>query len=80
MTEREIIVWIDAAKKLPDADLEVMVQYQRNDCDEVCIAWAVYDDSNKDGPWSVDGGLSCFGGVLFWAEMPKGPRMKKVEA
>jgi len=71
--EGEIICWFDASKELPDAESEVLVQYQRNDCDETDVTLAVYDDSDEDGPWSLGGGLLSFCKVLFWAEKPTGP-------
>lgn len=70
----EQIKWFDASKELPDAESEVLVQYQRNDCDECDVTLAVYDDSDEDSPWSVAGGLKCFGKVLLWAHKPIGPR------
>jgi len=78
MTEREIIVWIDASKKLPDADSEVLVQYQRTLWVQAEVVLAVFDDANDACPWSVAGTLLTFGCVLFWAEMPQGPEFKKV--
>lgn len=70
----ETIVWIDVEHILPDAGSEVLVCYERNDCDERDVTMAVYDDeADDDGPWTVDGGLMCFGHVLFWAEVPEGP-------
>ena len=71
--EGEIIVWHDVSKELPDADSEVLVCYRRNDCDETDVTLSVYDDGHDDGPWYVDGGLLCFGTVLFWADKPIGP-------
>lgn len=76
--EREIICWLDASKELPDAESEVLVQYQRSDCDERDTTLAIYDDSHEDGPWFFVG--VCFGKVLFWSERPSGPEVKKVEA
>lgn len=76
----EIICWHDVLKELPDADSEVLVCYQRNDCDERDTTLAVYDDSNEDSPWIVNGSLVTFGKVLFWSEKPSGPELKKVEA
>ena len=74
----EIIVWHDASKELPDADSEVLVQYQSNHGDEQYVTLAVYDDSNEDSPWTLRWSVACK--VLFWAELPIGPESKKVEA
>lgn len=72
---REIIDWIDVRNDLPDAGMEVLVCYQRNDCVDRDVTMATYDDSDEDdGPWTVDGGLMCFGEVLYWSEMPIGPQ------
>lgn len=73
----ETINWIDASVRLPDAGSEVLVCYERNDCEERDSTIAEFDDSDdEDGPWTVDGGLMCFGAVMFWAEMPTGPSRK----
>jgi hypothetical protein len=70
----ESIEWIDASKDVPDAGSRVLVCFQRNDCDERAVTEGEYDDSDEDSPWTVDGGWICFGTVLFWAEMPEGPK------
>lgn len=75
MTAKETIEWIDAAAaRPPDAESEVLVCYERNDCESRDVTLAVYDDSSEDeSPWSVRGGLTCFGIVVYWAEIPNGP-------
>jgi hypothetical protein len=71
----ELIHWIDASQKLPDAGTEVLVCYERNDCEERDVTIATFDDEDEeDGPWWVDGGLTCFGMVMYWAEIPMGPK------
>jgi hypothetical protein len=72
----ETIHWINASKQLPDAGSEVLVCFERNDCFERDTCIAVFDDSlSDDGSccWEVDGGLTHFGIVLYWAEKPVGP-------
>jgi hypothetical protein len=69
----EQIKWIDASEELPDSGSEVLVCYERNDCEDRDVTVAGYDDSYEDSPWEVDGGLVCFGTVLYWAEIPAGP-------
>jgi hypothetical protein len=73
----EPVHWINASEQLPDAGSQVLVCYERNDCEERDVCVAVYDDSlievEGDSPWEVDGGLMCFGFVLYWAELPTGP-------
>lgn len=69
----EVINWRDASEELPDADSEVLVCYERNDCDERDVTLAVFDDSFDGSPWEVSGGLTCFGLVLYWANIPSGP-------
>jgi hypothetical protein len=64
---------------LPDAEMEVLVQLQRTLVVQTEVALAVYDDSNDACPWSVAGALLTFGCVLFWAEVPHGPELKKVQ-
>ena len=70
----ETIKWIDASEQLPDSGNEVIVCFERNDCEDRDTCVAEFDDS-KDGesPWWVDGGLTHFGFVMFWAEKPTGP-------
>jgi hypothetical protein len=71
----EPIHWINASEQLPDAGTEVLVCFERNDCEERDVTVASYDDSIEgESPWEVDGGLMCFGLVLYWAEMPGGPK------
>jgi hypothetical protein len=70
----EVIQWVAPYQRLPDAETEVLVVYQRNHCDETDVTLAIYDDSDEDSPWIVDGGLTSFGKVLLWAEKPAGPR------
>jgi hypothetical protein len=73
----EPIVWIDASKELPDAGMEVLVCFERNDREDRDTCWAEYDDSlseEGESPWMVDGDLTHFGIVLFWAEKPVGPQ------
>jgi hypothetical protein len=71
----EEIIWIDAKQKLPDADCEVLVKVQRNDGDKQRTEIAVYDDSDGQSRWWVDGDLYILdGNVLFWAEVPSGPK------
>lgn len=71
---KETIHWIDVADELPDSGSEVLVCFERNDCEDRDVTIAGYDDS-RDGesPWEVAGGLMCFGTVMYWAEMPFGP-------
>jgi hypothetical protein len=72
----EPIHWLNASKELPDAGSEVLVCFERNDCFERDTCIAVFDDSlSDDGSccWEVDGGLTHFGIVLYWAEKPVGP-------
>ena len=70
----ESISWIDVSDELPDSGMEVLVCFERNDCEERDTCIAVYDDSHEDErPWEVDGGLTHFGVVLYWAEKPTGP-------
>ena len=71
--KKETIRWIDASEELPDAGSQVIVCYERNDCEERDVTIAEYDDSNEDEPWTVSGGLMCFGLVMYWANMPEGP-------
>lgn len=74
----ETIHWIDAAEELPDSGSEVLVCYERNDCEDRDVAIAGYDDSYEgESPWEVSGGLMSFGTVLFWAELPAGPIRSK---
>jgi len=72
--QTEVIVWVDASKALPDCDTEVLICFQRCDCDETAVTIGIYDDSDPRMPWEVDGGLTCFGPVLHWAELPDGPQ------
>lgn len=73
-TPKESIRWIDVTKELPDAGSSVLVCFERNDCEERDVTIANFSDGDEDdGPWWVDGGLTCFGLVMFWAEMPRGP-------
>lgn len=72
----EPIHWINVAKQLPDAGYEVLVCFERSDCfaRDTCIA--VFDDSLSDNSlfcWKVDGALTHFGVVLYWADKPSGP-------
>jgi hypothetical protein len=69
----ESISWFDASKELPDSGMEVIVCFERNDCEERDTCIAVYDDSIEGG-WWVDGSLTHFGVVLFWADKPTGPQ------
>jgi hypothetical protein len=70
----EHINWIDASEELPDAGLEVLVCFERNDCEERDTCVAVFEESDdRENPWWVDGSLTHFGTVLFWAEKPVGP-------
>lgn len=74
MTEQ--IKWISVSDELPDAGVEVLVCFERNDCEERDTCLAEYDDSLLDSgesPWEVDGSLTHFGTVMFWAEKPVGP-------
>lgn len=71
----EIIGWIDVNDGLPDAGTEVLVCYERNDCDERGVTIATFDDEDDGSPWWVDGGLTCFGTVLYWSQMPNGPEL-----
>lgn len=70
----ETIEWVSASDELPDAGTEVLVCFERNDCEERDTCMAVFDDSDDDVPWSVDGGLTHFGLVMFWARKPEGPK------
>lgn len=72
----EPIMWIDAAEELPDAGMEVLVCFERNDCEDRDTCMAEFDDSVDEGesPWMVDGDKTHFGIVLFWAEKPEGPK------
>ena len=77
----ESIKWIAVSDELPDAGSEVLVCFERNDCEERDITIAEYDNSYEgESPWEVDGGLTCFGCVLFWAEMPVGPQRSQQAA
>ena len=70
----EPINWIDASEQLPDAETEVLVCFERNDCFERDTCLAIFDDSfSDDSCWEVDNSLTHFGVVLFWAEKPLGP-------
>lgn len=76
VNRKESIRWIDVLEQLPDAGIEVMVCFERNDCEgrDTCVA--VYDDSLLDDgecPWVVPGALMHFGIVVYWAEKPSGP-------
>ena len=72
VTER--IHWIAASDQLPDAGMQVLVCFERNGCEERDVAIADYDDSREDGcHWEVDGSLTHFGLVMYWAEIPAGP-------
>lgn len=73
-TIRESIQWISISDQLPDAGSEVLVCFERNDNYERDTTIAEYDDSDEESPWLVDGGLMCFGTVLYWAEKPMGPK------
>lgn len=71
----EQINWIDASQELPDAESEVLVCFERNDCESRDVTLATFDDSNEgESPWWVQGGLTCFGTVMFWAAIPEGPK------
>jgi hypothetical protein len=70
----EPIHWINASDELPDAGSEVLVCYERNDCEDRDVTLASFDDSLDGSPWEVSGELMCFGTVLYWAEVPAGPR------
>lgn len=78
-TETKIVIepihWVNAFKELPDAGMEVLVCFERRDCcDERDTCFAVFDDSEEEeSPWIVDGSLTHFGTVLYWAEKPIGP-------
>ena len=69
----EPIAWVSVNDELPDSGSEVLVCFERNDCYDRDVTVASYDDS-FDEPWEVDGALMCFGTVLFWADMPAGPK------
>lgn len=72
----EQICWIDVEDKLPDSGSLVLVCYDRTDCTDRDITIAGYDESYEEegeSPWEVEGGL-CFDRVLYWAEMPIGPK------
>ena len=70
---RETIVWIDVEEELPDADMEVLICFERSDSNQLDTCMATYDDSVEgESPWWVDGGV-YLGQVLFWAEKPSGP-------
>jgi hypothetical protein len=74
---KESIRWIDASEELPDSGIEVLVCFERNDCEDRDTCLAVYDDSlaeDDEYPWIVDGGLTHFGLVMYWAEKPIGPK------
>lgn len=73
MKNIERIQWVSINDNLPDAGSEVLVCFERNDCYDRDVTVASYDDSLEQ-PWEVSGGLSYFGTVLYWAEMPIGPR------
>jgi hypothetical protein len=71
----ELIQWISVSEQLPDAGSEVLVCFERNDCEDRDTCMADYDDSREgESPWEVDGGLTHFGIVMFWAEKPVGPK------
>jgi hypothetical protein len=74
----EIICWIDVKQKLPDADREVLVQFQRTACEELRTEIAAYDDSDGLSRWWVRGDYVLDGKVLFWAEVPCGPQANGV--
>jgi len=70
----EAIEWIDVTDELPDSGSEVLVCFERNDCEERDTCLAEYDDSREgESPWWVDGGQTHFGVVMYWAEKPAGP-------
>jgi hypothetical protein len=70
----ESIKWISASDELPDSGSEVLVCFERNDCEERDTYMAEFDDSREgESPWWVDGGQTHFGVVMFWAEKPVGP-------
>lgn len=71
----EPIHWIAISDELPDSGIEVLVCFERNDCEERDVAIGVYDVSNGEEIWSVDGWPNSvgFGIVMYWAEKPAGP-------
>lgn len=74
LRSNEQIRWINASDELPDAGMEVLVCFERSDCEERDTCLAMFDDSlTGESPWMVDGGLTHFGTVMFWAEKPTGP-------
>lgn len=68
----ESIKWIDASDELPDAGSEVLVCFERNDCEDRDTCVAVYDDE-LENPWVAEVFYPHFGVVMFWAEKPAGP-------
>ena len=72
--EQETIVWVPVSKSPPDAGLEVLICFKRCDCDETLVTIGTYNDDDPRMPWEVSGGLTCFGEVLYWAELPIGPQ------
>lgn len=70
--KRESIKWISVSDELPDAGSEVLVCFERSDCEDRDTCIAVYDDE-LDNPWVSEGFYPHFGIVMFWAEKPVGP-------
>lgn len=69
--EEEAIKWISVSDELPDADLDVLLYYERHSDESREVAVANYDGERswyRDGnPFPIDG---C---PMYWAEMPAGP-------
>jgi hypothetical protein len=72
----EGIAWVAVSKQLPPEAGEYLICFQRNDCDAKAVTVGEYVEYVDEGeqPWEVDGGLLCFGTVLYWAMLPTGPR------
>lgn len=70
---QEQIRWISVTDELPDAGSEVLICFERNDCEDRDTCVAVYDDE-LDNPWVPEGFFPHCGVVMFWAEKPMGPQ------
>lgn len=76
---REVIVWRDAAKQLPDDDISVLIETIGDE--SVPEVWQGY---HSEGKWRNLDGLALDCTVLTWADVPVGGRafseLRKAEA
>lgn len=66
----ESIIWINAAERLPDAELNVLCFDQES----MAVCEGFLDGEHEDGsPLWRDVTAIALGCVTHWAEMPRGP-------